>query len=296
MARRTFTDTINLNQLGDSFVHDLRATDEVSASAQVTLEQGTWDTAVVELQVSNDGQSYYSLPSVAQLTESGVTPKADVTGYQWLRAVVTTAEGSEGVAHVTLSTNDRTSVSSFDIASVENRLPVTLAAGAQFDLIQRFLDTNGDGTGDVNANGNYSGAEEIFYIQPPPGEVFYIYRMMVAIRDSGGIRFEEYGNIATGLTNGVSIRVQDDSGTKLSLTDAVPILNNAAWGYHSYDVSIASAGSGDDFVSVRWTFARSGQVIRLDGDLNQRFEVVLNDNLTGLIEHRFKVNGYKVPK
>ena len=33
----------------------------------------------------------------------------------------------------------------------------------------QFLDTNGNGTGTVDATGDYSAGEEIFYISPPAG-------------------------------------------------------------------------------------------------------------------------------
>ena len=48
----------------------------------------------------------------------------------------------------------------------------------------RYLDTVGDGSGEKNANGDYSIAEEIFFLQPPPGRVYRITRLIVSIMDT----------------------------------------------------------------------------------------------------------------
>ena len=60
--------------------------------------------------------------------------------------------------------------------------------------ISRFLDTNGNGTGTKNANGNYSGAAEIFYIQPPAGSRYQINRLIVEVEDAAGMIATEYGS------------------------------------------------------------------------------------------------------
>ena len=180
-----------------------------------------------------------------------------------------------------------------DLVTSSNPLPVSNSStGTQRTILSRYLDTNGDGSGTKNANGNYSGGQEIFYIQPPAGSVFRITRMLVAIEDTTGALWQDYGNITSGITNGVAVRVQDDSGTLVDLTDAEPVKSNVDGGSHCYDAELKTAGAGNDFVQARWTFANSGQMIRLVGDDNGRLEVTLDDNLTGLIGHYFKINGY----
>jgi hypothetical protein len=166
------------------------------------------------------------------------------------------------------------------------------SAGPQRTLLSRFLDTNGDGSGTKNANGNYSAAEEIFYIQPGAAQVFRIARMLVTIEDTNGMSATDYGNITSGLSTGVEIRVQDDSGTLVDLTDGLPVTNNAGWGSFCYDVDLKTWSTGNELLLVRWTFTKSGQYIRLRGANNERLEVVLNDQLTGLVGHYFLVQGY----
>lgn len=175
-----------------------------------------------------------------------------------------------------------------------NPLPVTLATGADRNILTRFLDTDGDGGGTKNANSNYSGAAEIFYIQPGAGEIYEINRLIVTITDTNGMQYEEYGNLGAALTNGITVRVQNDSGTLFDLTDGVPVKTNALWGAHCFDVEIKDAGTGIDYCEARWSFIKSGVPIYLDGDDNQRLEVVLNDDLSGLLSHYYKVDGYEV--
>jgi hypothetical protein len=163
--------------------------------------------------------------------------------------------------------------------------------------LYRYLDTDGDGTGTNNANGDYRAVpdgtgEEIFFIQPAPGEIFRIERMIVSVRDSAGFRADKYGDISGGLSTGIEIRVQSDGGTIVSLTNGINIKTNGDWAGVCYDANLYKEGSGDDYLAVRWTFSRAGYPLRLVGDDNERLEIVLNDNLSGLVHHYFQVQGY----
>ena len=158
--------------------------------------------------------------------------------------------------------------------------------------LSRTLDTNGDGTGTKNANGNYSVTEDIFYIQPATNQTFDLQRIIVCIEDTNGMQAEEYGNLGSALSNGVTIRLQDDSGTLLDLTDGIPITTNASWGMRCYDADVKSWGAGDEILLVRWTFtSHFGHPLRLNGSKNERLEIVLNDDLSGLVAHYFAIGG-----
>ncbi len=156
-------------------------------------------------------------------------------------------------------------------------------------LIFRYLDTNGDGTGTKNANGDYSGAADEFFITADsPCE---IHRMVIEIEDTSGFAAAEYGNLGTNLTNGVKVSVDDHLGNELvDLVDGLNVTTNAEWARLCYDADLKTWGAGNEFLMVRWTFARSGQPITLtDGD---KLIVTLNDNLSGLVSHYFMVQGY----
>jgi len=83
------------------------------------------------------------------------------------------------------------------VVSVGNSGPVN-------ESVDRFLDTNGDGTGTKSATGNYAESPVSFFIQPPAGEVFRLNRMLVHIEDSGTFDSGSYGNGIT-LTNGITV-------------------------------------------------------------------------------------------
>jgi hypothetical protein len=155
--------------------------------------------------------------------------------------------------------------------------------------VTRYLDTNGDGTGQKNAIDNYSSGE-IFYIQPAPGEVFYIARMIVVIRDAT-VDAADYGALSE-LTNGVVMRVSDDNGVLDNLTDDVPITTNAGWAAICYDVTRAAWGTGDEFIKGRMSFFKDGPYVPLNGNRNERLEIVLSDDLTGLVSHTFMARGF----
>jgi len=63
----------------------------------------------------------------------------------------------------------------------------------------------------------------------------------------------------------------------------------------SYDRTITPAiraldyGSGDNFLAGRWTFRKAGEpLLLLPGN---SFRVTVNDDLTGLVEHYFCIQG-----
>ena len=162
-------------------------------------------------------------------------------------------------------------------------------------LLFRYLDTNGDGTGTVNATGDYSSGAEQFYIAPGAGVIHKIHRLIVSVGDGTGMQAEEYGNLGSALSNGIRIEVQDDIGTTLNELDGgLNVTTNAEWGRLCYDVDVKTWGSGDELLLVRWTFDRAGGPIVLDGDNDDRLTVIVNDDLQGLLSHHFMVQGHIV--
>ena len=160
-------------------------------------------------------------------------------------------------------------------------------------LIYRYLDTKGDGTGTKNANGDYS-TPDIFYIAPDLKDMV-LHRLIVLIEDGANMRAEHYGTLGAALTNGVVVRVSDPSGVLVDLTDESPIKTNAGWGALCYDVDVKAWGAGNDLLLVRWTFAKAGIPLVLDAKAGHKLEVVLSDDLQGLVRHYFMVQGWELP-
>ena len=160
-------------------------------------------------------------------------------------------------------------------------------------LLSRHLTDTGVSGGTINFNGDYSSAQEIAYIQPPSGEIFQISRLFITIQDTGAFRAERYGALGAALTNGISLRVQDDSGTIIDFADGHKIKTNAIWAHFCYDVDVKTWGVGDELLVARWTFSRYRQNIRLEGSDNERLEITLDDDMTGLVGHWFFVEGFE---
>ena len=158
----------------------------------------------------------------------------------------------------------------------------------------RYLDKVGDGTGTKSATEDYSGVglgSTDFKIAPAPGEVMRINRMIIAIVDSTGTNQDIYGNIGV-LTNGLTVKIKDAGGDLIDLSDNIPIQTNGGWAHLCFDIFQPQPGVGNDHILVRWTFKRSGVGLRLSGNDGEFLAVTLNDDMTGLIEHLFHVQGH----
>lgn len=158
--------------------------------------------------------------------------------------------------------------------------------------IYRFLDKNGDGSGDQNAAEDYSVTPQEFYFQPTTH--VDLHRLIIHIEDTSGMQAQEYGNLGAALANGYTVKIIDDDGTTelMDLCNGILITTNANLGRTCYDVDVKTWGAGNEVLQCRWTFAKAGQPLRLNQ--GQRISITFNDDLSGLIEHYFMVQGYAV--
>ena len=156
--------------------------------------------------------------------------------------------------------------------------------------INEYLDTNGDGTGDNDAIGNYASAAEDFYFQATT--LSEIHRLLVTVEDTQPMQAANYGNGIV-LTNGIRIFLHDSTTvTEVPLDGGLPVLRNLDWGSLCYDVDLKTWGSGNQALLVRFTFARGGQPLLLDA--GDRIIVRLNDSFVGLISHKFMIQGIRI--
>lgn len=158
-------------------------------------------------------------------------------------------------------------------------------------LIKSFLDENGDGSGNSNAIGDYSVTPQEFYYQCPANHQAAIHRLIISAEDTSGMGADDYGKITGGLTVGYFLLAKDAQGaTLLDLTNGLPIKTNGGLTWYCYDVDIHTWGNGNEYLAARWTFAQSGIPLYLGP--GERLSVTFNDDLSGLINHRFKVQGH----
>ena len=169
-------------------------------------------------------------------------------------------------------------------------MPLTSASVSNSGVyLSRYLDENGDGSGNNNAIGNYAAAATDFFIQPGEGERFDIARLIPSISDSAAFSGTSYGGIGA-LTNGVRLLKLDSGGNILfDYTAGDTVKSNAGWSAYCYDVTISNFGPGLNYLAARWTFTKGGAPITLRDQ--QQLVIRLNDDLSGLDSHRFLVQG-----
>lgn len=160
--------------------------------------------------------------------------------------------------------------------------------GPQRQLVSQLMSSNGDGTGTVDWVGDYSSGA-IAKLIPPSGQVYRVARMIVSIQDDGAVNdSSKYGNIT--ITRGIYVKLHDHRGTTV-LTPHT-ITTTFDWGTYCYDVTVTDFATGGNYYQARWSFDKSGQFLRLDGDQGDQFHVHLGDDFTGLNHHTFLVQGY----
>jgi len=154
------------------------------------------------------------------------------------------------------------------------------------------------------ATGNYSSGVEDFIYQVPEGKIAAITRVIIIMTHTSSLDPDLYAGIGE-LTNGIVPKIlkSDDSVLQHLTSDTVaglvgisakPIKTNKDWSALCYDFKIIpDSGNDPDLGLYRWTFSRAGLPLVLDNQEKLCFS--LNDNFTGLSDHRFIVQGYEAP-
>ena len=101
--------------LPETYTLDLNLPDTYTASVaawtnctfQVVPITGSWATAVVTFERSNDNTAWYDLESATTLSGEGMTADIDCAGFAFIRARVSTQEGSACTAALTMYKSDR---------------------------------------------------------------------------------------------------------------------------------------------------------------------------------------------
>ncbi len=170
-----------------------------------------------------------------------------------------------------------------------------LIGGAHRDNfpLDKTLDENGDGTGNRSAIGNYSLISPgIFFIQPPPNEIYVINTIIITILDNGTQNYNDYGSIGGGLSNGILVDISDDTGIVRDLTSGLPLINNFRLTVSSSEYRAVNYDGGIDAFQGIWNLNINQAPIKLYGDQGTRLNVTCRDNLSTLVGHQFTVLGY----
>ena len=146
---------------------------------------------------------------------------------------------------------------------------------------------------------------QILRAGPPAGEIWEIFRMMIRLED-GAAQFnaDKYGAV-NALTNGVQIQIGQSDDTVLHYltgeaedgTAQHSLKSNMDWFGAHYNIKEATFGSGNDAIVGRWSFWKGEKDQRgliLYGYRGDEFQVVINDDLSGLVKHEFHIEGTKI--
>jgi hypothetical protein len=167
--------------------------------------------------------------------------------------------------------------------------------GAQHRLVFQYLDTLGTGAGGKNAVSDYSSTADTFFISPDSGFAFRVWQLVLYVRDDTIPTPEVYGGMDTALTNGILVEQYKASVDSpiLDLTDGIRIKRNDDFQQLTGVQRSYQAVTKDSSVTVTFDFVNTfGQAMRLSGTDGDELRVIVADDFTHLVEHRFFVRGY----
>lgn len=143
-------------------------------------------------------------------------------------------------------------------------------------------------------------SSQVIELAPAAGVVWELNRAIFTMQAGGSITAVKWGS-GTALSNGLTFKIKDTAGaTLLDLLDGVPIKSNGDIGQVCYDVNgFGNVNpSSDDYLHARWTFAKAGASITLQGKLGHKLVIGINDDLRGQSDtsvslFRIQVQGVK---
>lgn len=156
----------------------------------------------------------------------------------------------------------------------------------------QLMDEVGDGSGNANMSVDGSATPVIFKVVPAAGQVIKLARIITSVRDAGSFDSGGWGN-----NGGVQLPVGLDlrwkrNGAIYDLTkEKVKSVYDLA--SYSHDLTHFNFGQGDEFITNRFTFTKAGQYLTLDGDAGDELQVIVNDDLTYLVDQRVSAQGYQ---
>lgn len=146
-------------------------------------------------------------------------------------------------------------------------------------------------TPDLNLDGSVTPISAS--LQPAPGTKWDITRILLVMTHTSAGDDARFGNIENGLTKGIVLRKSD--GIHHTIFNAK---NNGDIRIRAFDVVYSDkAGGGLFSTSMRRSFAgqdKNGVVMRLDGDSNEKIEVLIQDDLSSLSSFKVVAQGHVV--
>lgn len=166
-----------------------------------------------------------------------------------------------------------------DVFTLDRRLDVAHVIG---DAITKSIV-------DMSTTAGTIAAPQEYWVGPVAGEVWHLERILFELTHGTAGDLGLFGNLPA-LTNGVVLRVKRN-GEYGTLTNWK---QNSNIKVDMFDVQFdpRSGGGGSYGTTGRGTFKNTGAVLKLDGDTNDRLEVYIQDDITGLDSFTMKAQGH----
>jgi len=168
--------------------------------------------------------------------------------------------------------------------------------GPTFTFIQ-MMTPSGDGSGNVNMNGNFSpGAPGFFFVECPPGFGIVIQNINIIIVDDGDFSIDGFGKASAALINGIEIEQRFNGVVRLPLS-GFRFRRNYEWlaaAQFDIDVSLKDFWGSGRALAIRSNFAPDfgATIERRPTDY---LGIRLRDNLTFLTAMIASVRGTIAP-
>lgn len=158
------------------------------------------------------------------------------------------------------------------------------------EFIFKFL-RNGAMT-QMNVNGSVTPVN--FRYTVPAGKQVWLHRLHMTATNTNMSKTTFFGEVA--LTNGLTFQVHDQTDALLiDFLDGEPITVTHEFGaLVGVDIQTVASGAGNDYESVRWTIANSGEPLFMDE--GSYIECVISDDLTGISTMKAMIQGVIVDK
>tara|TARA_R110000822_G_scaffold84867_3_gene199045 strand:- start:26086 stop:26562 length:477 start_codon:yes stop_codon:yes gene_type:complete len=148
---------------------------------------------------------------------------------------------------------------------------------------------DGNSTGDSNAAVDGSITPVRFYVQPPPNLKFELVQVSIEVSDSGLLNIDSYGNVAGPLANGIQFFTIFNGVEKLDLNPFRSNRQLITLGPTVTQVPFAGNVNVNTYSFNVWEHIEQGPVI--SGNNNDRFGVIIQDDLRDLMNHTITVKG-----
>jgi hypothetical protein len=151
---------------------------------------------------------------------------------------------------------------------------------------RRFLTTDNTAAGPRELTVNGSVTPVRFRFGPPAGQKWGMTNVISAVSDNANFTQTDFGAIPGGLTNGLAVYL-NSGGVDVDIFAGQRIRFNYDWATLPATLNLTTwAGPSQTLVANFNTFESSGQYVILNGDTQDKLEVVVQDDLTSLVAFR----------